>query len=54
MTAGVTIAAVAGGESTGDTGEGEIRHRRRGECRQYRRKIARITVGGEHRYYLRG
>ena len=48
------IAAVAGGESTGATGEGESRHRRRGERRQYRRKIARITVGGEHRYYLRG
>ena len=50
----MTIAAVAGGESTGAAGEGEIRHRRWGERRQYRRKIAGITVGGEHRYYWRG
>ena len=50
----MTIAAVAGGESTGATGEGESRYHRRGERRQYQRKIAMITVGGQHRYYLRG
>ena len=50
----MTIGAVAGGESTGATGEGESRHRQRGECRQYPRKIAGITVGGEHWYYWRG
>ena len=50
----MTIAAVAGGESKGATEEGESRHRRRGERRQYRRKIAGITVGGEHWYYRRG
>ena len=46
----MTIAAVAGGESAGATGEGESRHRRWGERRQYRGKIAEITGGGEHRY----
>ena len=53
-TAGVTIAVVAGGESTGATGEGESWHRRRGERRHYWRKIAWITLRGDHRYYRRG
>ena len=44
-TVGVTIAAVAGGESAGAKGEGESRHRRMGERRQYRRKIVGITGG---------
>ena len=50
----MTIAAVAGGESAGATGEGERRHCRRGEREQYRRRMARITGGDEHRYYQRG
>ena len=41
----MTTAAVARGESAGATGEGESRHRRRGERRQYRRMIAGITGG---------
>ena len=41
----MTIAAVARGESEGATGEGESRHRRRGERRHYQRKIAGITGG---------
>ena len=52
--AGLTIAAVAGGESAGATGESESRHRRRGERQHYRRKIAGITRGGEHRDCRRG
>ena len=51
LTAGVTIAAAAGGESAGATGEGESRNCQWGELRHYRRKIAGITGGGEHRYY---
>ena len=50
----MTIAAVARGESAGTTGEVESWHRRRGERRHYRRKIARITSGGEDQYYRRG
>ena len=45
----MAIAAVAGGESAGATGEGESRHRRRGERRHYRRKIAGITGGASTR-----
>ena len=44
----MTIAAVARGKSAGATGEGESRHRRRGERRHYRTKIAGVTVWGEH------
>ena len=50
----MTIAAAAGGKIAGATGEGESRHRRRGERRHYRRKIAEITGGGQDRYYCRG
>ena len=48
------IDAVAGGESTGATEEGESRYRQRGEHRLYRMKDARITVGSDHRYCQRG
>ena len=34
----MTIAAVSGGERARDMGEGESRHRQRGESRQSRRK----------------
>ena len=50
----MTIAVIAGGESTGATGEGESRHRRTGEHRHYRRKITGITLRGDHWYYRRG
>ena len=50
----MTVAAVAGGESAGAMGEGESWHCRRGQRWHYRRKIAGITGGSEHRYYRRG
>ena len=52
--AGVTIAAMAGGERARAMGQGRSKHRRRGERRHYRRKIAGINGKGEHQCYLRG